>query len=247
MAACDGDADAIFQLFLQIVALALNRCPLGDLQANIELGAHAGALLQVPGIKTANGLDRCCGHLVTNGGRSVVGAHVALGLEGGLKTNSIDLLQVAQQVLAHTVGHSELFILVKHDGAAGMKGEIDRVAAKVSRQLFVFTLALLPPRRDQSDATFDPQRRHDPAEGGVEALRAEQHCGARRIVDHGGRRLHFDDGKVRALWGWHVHGALAFVPGRLGPMAKKQQTHSTAADSTHAADSADSAISGRAP
>ena len=40
VAACDGDADAIFQLFLQIVALALNRCPLGDLQANIELGAH---------------------------------------------------------------------------------------------------------------------------------------------------------------------------------------------------------------
>jgi hypothetical protein len=149
-------------------------------EAVLELLADGGALVEVPGVEALDRVDRRRAHLVAHALRHRIRGDVALGGDGVVEAQAVDLLQVAQEPLALAVRRGELLVLVEQLVAARVQAQVHGLAAEVRRELLVLELALLPPRGDHREASFDALHVDRAAERGLEPLRAQKYDDAHR-------------------------------------------------------------------
>ncbi|MBK6535074.1 MAG: hypothetical protein IPF99_37710 [Deltaproteobacteria bacterium] len=95
---------------------------------------------------------------------------------------------MAQRGLALAVGVAQRGVFAEELVAAGVQAQVDGAPAEVGGELLVLGLALLPAGGDGGDAPRDAELGDGGAEGGVEALGAEEHDGGTRGFRHSGRR-----------------------------------------------------------
>ncbi len=145
-----------------------------------EVLANSRALRKVPRVERADRVDRrerLVGEDV--GGRRAV-ADDLLGVEVVLEPDAVEVLAVAEHLLALAVRGLQLGVDPVDVLRPRVQAQVDHAAAEVLAEVLVLVLALLPARGDGGDATGDAELVHRLAQGRVEALRPKEDDGTRR-------------------------------------------------------------------
>lgn len=92
---------------------------------------------------------------------------------GIAEARAVDLLELAQALLALAIGRGELRIALEGVLAPGIEHQVHGALAEVLVKLQILGLALLPPGGHRGESADDPGARHRFAQGGRESLRSE--------------------------------------------------------------------------
>ena len=96
------------------------------------------------------------------------------GAERRVEAQDVDLLHLAEQLLAAVVRGGELGIPGEDEFRAAMELEVDRAAAQVLVQLLDLELAFLPPGGDGREIAVHAQRSDRAGERRLEALGTQE-------------------------------------------------------------------------